>query len=130
MLKLQRMSEEVEPEEALILIREICQSNQVVRLVPKQILELGGNIEIFGLDTLNINNGNVSVSTQTGQAGDLNVEASKLVQISGENSSLAAQANQKGGVAGNINVYSREVVVENGASISASNVDDSNRRRC
>ena len=86
----------------------------------------GGNIELFGLETLHVNNSNVTTSTQTGQAGDLNIETSRQVNVSGQNSQLAAQANQKQGVAGNVNIDTRELNVENGASVSASNIDDQN----
>ena len=84
----------------------------------------GGNIELFGLEILDVNNSNVTASTQAGQAGDLNIEASRQVNVSGQNSLLAAQANQKQGVAGNVNIDTRELNVENGASISASNIND------
>ena len=66
----------------------------------------------------------MTASTETGQAGDLNIEASRLVNVNGQNSELAARANQQGGIAGNVNIDTRELSVENGASISASNIND------
>ena len=89
-------------------------------------LGVGGSIELFDIETLDVNNSKVTASTQTGQAGNLNIEASRLVNVNGQNSELAARANLQKGIAGNVNIDTRELNVENSASISASNVDDPN----
>ncbi|HAC63320.1 MAG TPA: filamentous hemagglutinin, partial [Cyanothece sp. UBA12306] len=77
------------------------------------------------LDNLQVNNSNITTSTQTGVAGSISLnnqqQAVNSVEIS-ENSNVAAQANQSGGEAGSVSINSRNLTVNQGSAISASNI--------
>ncbi|GBF78617.1 filamentous hemagglutinin family domain-containing protein [Aphanothece sacrum FPU1] len=86
---------------------------------------LGGDVNLQGLDILQISNSNITTSTQTGKAGNVSLNTNQKpvnsVQIT-DNSRLAAQASQPGGEAGSVSVNARDLTVNNGSSISASNI--------
>ncbi|MGK7888913.1 MAG: hypothetical protein AB4042_06230, partial [Leptolyngbyaceae cyanobacterium] len=68
----------------------------------------------------------ISVSTNTGSAGDVTITVADSVRLTGDGTELAAQARRSGGTAGNITLITRQVTVEDGASILASNQDAAN----
>jgi filamentous hemagglutinin family protein len=88
----------------------------------------GGNITLTGLTDLNVTNNQILASTQTGTAGNINVSASGTVtlsgQLNGQGAGLLAQATGSGqGDAGNVTINASNLVVENGAQVTASTVD-------
>lgn len=89
------------------------------------ITSKGGNIILQGLENLQLSNSNITTSTETGKAGSININNNQTpvnsVQIS-DNSSLAAQATKPEGEAGSVSVNARDLTVNNGSSISASNI--------
>lgn len=90
------------------------------------ILRQGGDIELEGLQTLEIrDNSEISVSTETGEAGSIGINQNqtpvKTVDIT-NGSRLAAQATQPQGEAGSISVNTTNLAVNQGSSISAANI--------
>ena len=77
----------------------------------------GGNITIQA-NSVDVNSSNIEAITQTGQAGDLNIEASRLVQVS-DKSSLSVEAT-KGGNAGTLSIKSPITNVYDGAEVTVS----------
>ncbi|NEQ97433.1 MAG: filamentous hemagglutinin N-terminal domain-containing protein, partial [Cyanothece sp. SIO2G6] len=90
------------------------------------------NINLNGLETLTVNNGLISSSTQTGVAGDVIVDASESITLDGQitvppsagenlpQRGIEVQALGDGGIAGNIELTTPLLTVANGAQISAS----------
>ncbi|HEY9829899.1 MAG TPA: filamentous hemagglutinin N-terminal domain-containing protein [Stenomitos sp.] len=78
----------------------------------------GGNIRLQGLNTLQIINSLVSASTETGTAGDVTVNATDSVQLSGAGG-LSVEATQ-GGTAGNLTVKTGQMSVRDGAQVTVS----------
>jgi filamentous hemagglutinin family protein len=82
----------------------------------------GGRITFLsGLEMLQIDNGSVSASTRTGEAGSLRIQGANLVRLT-DSAILSVAANGGGGGSGNMSVNTRTLRVENGARISASTV--------
>lgn len=81
---------------------------------------IGGNVFLGELNTLRLDDSNITASTQTGQAGGLEINAMDLVRLQGTGG-LSVEAEQPGGVAGNIIVNTRNLIVRDGSEISASN---------
>ncbi len=85
----------------------------------------GQNISLKNLETLQVSNSNITTSTQTGIAGNVRINSNQTpvnsVQIT-DGSNLAAQATQPKGEAGSVTVNARDLTVDKGASISASNI--------
>jgi filamentous hemagglutinin family protein len=87
-------------------------------------LGTGSDIVLSGLDTLDLDNGTISASTQTGRAGNLTVNgggtAATAITLR-NNSSLALAANDPNGAgtAGNISLNTRQLFLDN-SSIFAS----------
>ncbi len=86
---------------------------------------VGGDINLRGLNTLEVSNGSeISASTATGQAGSVSVNAEEnpaaSVELSGQDSGLAARATKEGGNAGSVTINTSQLTLKDGASISAS----------
>jgi filamentous hemagglutinin family protein len=81
---------------------------------------ISGNVSLSELNTLRLDNSNITASTQTGQAGGLEINAMNLVRLQGAGG-LSVAAEQPGGIAGNIIVNTRNLIVRDGSEISASN---------
>ncbi|MDX2211775.1 MAG: filamentous hemagglutinin N-terminal domain-containing protein [Oculatellaceae cyanobacterium bins.114] len=80
----------------------------------------GGNILLFGVNQLNLQDGVISAETQTGVAGNVRVNAAGgTVQLRGSRTRLTASATGEGGRAGNVEIIARRVNVENGARLTA-----------
>ena len=89
--------------------------------------EEGGSVNLRGLNTLNVfNGGQITASTETGEAGDVRINqeggAADSVEISGADSRLAAEATGEGGKAGGVTINARQLTVKEGAEVSARNV--------
>ncbi|NEQ68467.1 MAG: filamentous hemagglutinin N-terminal domain-containing protein [Symploca sp. SIO2D2] len=84
----------------------------------------GGDITLQGLEQLEVNQSLISTSTQTGQAGSINLNqaGNPAASVSLNNSSISAQAEKEGGNAGGINLHTSQLNLANAASILASNV--------
>ncbi len=83
----------------------------------------GGNIRIDAEQITVRDNGRIAASTQTGQAGDLTVNAEDFVRLS-DRGRLAVAARQEQGRAGNLTVNTPELLLENHSTIAASNISD------
>lgn len=78
-----------------------------------------------------INGGQISVRTQTGQAGSVEINSDRehreqpadAVILAGDLSGITARATMAGGDAGEIRINARAIIVEEGAQITATNVD-------
>ncbi|MGB5594821.1 MAG: S-layer family protein [Crocosphaera sp.] len=77
----------------------------------------GGNIALQGLETLEVNNSNISASTETGSAGNLTVTA-ESVQIT-NTGSLSVEATEDG-TAGNLTVETGHLSISDGAQVTVS----------
>jgi filamentous hemagglutinin family protein len=68
-------------------------------------------ITLQGLDTLVVNNSQISASTKTGTAGSLSINANNppATSVQVDNSRLSAQANEAGGNAGGITINTRQL---------------------
>lgn len=78
----------------------------------------GGEIKLLGLNALQVNNSEISASTQTGKAGNISVNAANSVLLTGEGGlSVAAKAD---GTAGNLSVQTGQFNISNGAQVSVS----------
>ena len=82
------------------------------------------SVNLRGLNTLNVfNGGEITTSTKTGTAGNLNINQDEnpvsSVQISGANSRLAAEATGEKGNAGGVTINARQLTVSDGATVSA-----------
>ncbi|MEM9215731.1 MAG: filamentous hemagglutinin N-terminal domain-containing protein [Cyanobacteria bacterium P01_F01_bin.150] len=82
---------------------------------------MGGNIDLERLETLHLNNGSISVETETGQAGNIVIGVSNAIALSGPNATISAQVSNDGGSAGDITVTTAHMIIEEGAAIEASN---------
>ncbi|NET55517.1 MAG: S-layer family protein, partial [Symploca sp. SIO2E6] len=84
----------------------------------------GGDITLRGLDTLQVIESLISTSTQTGQAGSINLNQADnpAASVTLNNSSISAQAEGEGGNAGGINLNTSQLSLANAAQILASNV--------
>ena len=79
----------------------------------------GGSITITNLDTLNLtNNAQISASTETGVAGSVSVDADTSIALS-SNSQILAEATN-GGIAGDVQLTTEDVIVESGSQIAVS----------
>jgi large exoprotein involved in heme utilization and adhesion len=81
----------------------------------------GRDIRLQGLNTLQVSNGSISASTRDGQAGNLSINVNEnpaeSVELSGSGGlSLAATGT---GSAGNLTINTRNLMVRDGAQISA-----------
>jgi filamentous hemagglutinin family protein len=93
-------------------------------------------IKLTNLQTLSVNNGLVSASTQTGKAGSILIDASESVTVDGtfdlegktvggiSVSAGSENATETGGIGGNIEIETTNVNVNNGAAIAASAIND------
>ena len=100
-----------------------------------EVSSSGGNITIQGLafqqplQSLQVTNSLISASTERGRAGSIAINApGGTVRLNGtlpsdhqRRGGLSVAANQIGGFAGDLAVNTRNLIVENGARISASN---------
>lgn len=77
---------------------------------------VGGNLTLGGLDSLQVNNSNISASTVDGTAGSLNVNARESVLLRGT-AGLSVEATQ-GGIAGNLTVKTGQLRIEDEAQIN------------
>ena len=82
------------------------------------ITSQGGDITLQGLDTLQVNNSNISASTESGRAGNLSVTTSESVQLDGTGS-LSVEASE-GGTAGNLTIETGQMNIFDGARVSVS----------
>ncbi|NEQ69656.1 MAG: S-layer family protein, partial [Symploca sp. SIO2D2] len=84
----------------------------------------GGDITLRGLDTLEVTESLISTSTQTGQAGSINLNPADnpAASVSLNNSRISAQAEREGGNAGGINLHTSQLSLANAAEILASNL--------
>ncbi|HEY9649818.1 MAG TPA: S-layer family protein, partial [Coleofasciculaceae cyanobacterium] len=86
------------------------------------ISELSGDITLQGVNTLEVNDSLITASTKTGQAGNLIVNASESVRLSGtfngNPSGLSVQA--EGGNAGSMSITTGELAITNGATATVS----------
>ncbi|NER22979.1 MAG: S-layer family protein, partial [Symploca sp. SIO1C2] len=83
------------------------------------------NISLNNVNSLNLtDNSSISASTQTGQAGSINLNQADnpAASVSLNNSSISAQANGEKGNAGGINLHTSQLNLANAAEISASNL--------
>ncbi|NER94214.1 MAG: hypothetical protein F6J86_10305, partial [Symploca sp. SIO1B1] len=83
------------------------------------------NISLNNVNSLDLtNNSSISASTQTGQAGSINLnqQDNPAASVSFNNSSISAQAEGEGGNAGGINLHTSQLSLENAAQILASNI--------
>ncbi|MBD2463286.1 filamentous hemagglutinin N-terminal domain-containing protein [Oscillatoria sp. FACHB-1407] len=78
-----------------------------------------GNIRLQGLETLTVNNSQITASTQTGRGGSLIVNAANAVQLSG-NGGLTVEATRNGGIAGDLRIRTGQLRVEDGARVTVS----------
>ncbi|MBJ7899516.1 MAG: filamentous hemagglutinin N-terminal domain-containing protein, partial [Cyanobacteria bacterium RI_101] len=81
----------------------------------------GGNVNLQNLETLTVNQGEISASTVDGSAGSLTVNSNQLAvnRVSLNQGSLAVKATGAGN-SGNLSVNARTVELNNDAEISAS----------
>jgi len=83
----------------------------------------GGDITLRGLESLQVNQSLISTSTQTGQAGNVTVEASDSVNLSGTltdgRGGIVAEATD-GGSAGNVKIAAPQVNIQEGAQVTVS----------
>jgi filamentous hemagglutinin family protein len=77
-----------------------------------------GNITLTGLDRLQINNGEITASTATGQAGSVQIDASDAIQLTG--SGGLAVRSTAGGNAGELTLRTNRLTADAGAQISVS----------
>ncbi|NEQ67035.1 MAG: filamentous hemagglutinin, partial [Symploca sp. SIO2D2] len=84
----------------------------------------GGDINLLGLEKLEVNQSLISTSTQTGQAGSINLnqQDNPAASVTLNQSRISAQAEGEGGNAGGINLNTSQLSLDNAAEISASNV--------
>ncbi|NER22984.1 MAG: filamentous hemagglutinin N-terminal domain-containing protein [Symploca sp. SIO1C2] len=83
------------------------------------------NISLNNVNSLNLtNDSSISASTQTGQAGSINLNqaGNPAASVSLNNSSISAQAEREEGNAGGINLHTSQLSLEDTAQILASNV--------
>ncbi|MDX2212781.1 MAG: filamentous hemagglutinin N-terminal domain-containing protein [Oculatellaceae cyanobacterium bins.114] len=78
-----------------------------------------GNIRLHGLETLTVNNSQITASTQTGRAGSLTVDAADTVQLNGTGE-LAVEATGNNGIAGDLRIRTGRLRVNDGASVTVS----------
>ncbi len=88
-----------------------------------------GNITLQGLDTLQVTNSQIASTTQTGNAGNVTVNAAGPVNLDGTYNgivpgSITAAATQ-GGNAGSVNITSSTLDLDNGASVAVSSSNGS-----
>jgi len=86
----------------------------------------GGDIRLQGLESLQVSNSSeISASTQTGEAGNISLNANSnpanSVRVS-DNSRLEAQATGEGGNAGEIRLNTQQLRLENEGKVSAANI--------
>lgn len=84
----------------------------------------GGDINLQGLNTLQMNNGRVLASTQTGRAGSVSVNASGDINLV-NGSRVAVEAQGTNGVAGNVTVRGRDINIATNSEVSTSAIGDS-----
>ncbi|MEM8674709.1 MAG: filamentous hemagglutinin N-terminal domain-containing protein [Cyanobacteria bacterium P01_G01_bin.67] len=82
------------------------------------VMAQGGDIVIQGLDTLQVNNSNISASTQTGRGGNLSIKTTESVQLEGIGG-LLVEATEDG-TAGNLTVETGQISISDGAQVSVS----------
>jgi filamentous hemagglutinin family protein len=87
------------------------------KLIAETVSSAGGNITL-NLDSLEVNNSQISASTQTGTAGNLTINATEKVQLRGTGG-LSVEATN-GGTAGNLTVNTRQMSVTDGANVTVS----------
>jgi adhesin HecA-like repeat protein len=95
--------------------RTVSLNNQA-RLTAETEFTQGGNITLGISDTLQVRNSEISASTQTGWAGNLNVNAVNSVELSGTGG-LSVEATG-GGRAGNLILQTRQLNIENGSQVT------------
>ncbi|MBD2341692.1 filamentous hemagglutinin N-terminal domain-containing protein [Calothrix sp. FACHB-156] len=84
----------------------------------------GRNIILQNLKTLQLNNSNISASTQTGKAGNININIQQTpansIQLSGVDSRIAAEATQAGGEAGSLTINTDNFIIDRKARVTVS----------
>ncbi len=85
------------------------------------IFAQGGDIALQGLDTLEINNSNISASTESGRAGNLTVTANESIKLDSIGKLLLEAT--EGGTAGNLNIETSQMSVFDGAKVSVSSLE-------
>ena len=86
----------------------------------------GGAIELNGLNSLQVSNGNITASTISGKAGNLNVNVSKgqtpvdFIELAGLGGLFVSADKDGGGTAGSLTVNANRMVVRGGAVASVS----------
>lgn len=106
-----------------VTARRVNLTNQA-RLTAETQSTQGGNITLQDLETLQVQNSLISASTATGTAGDVTVNATDSVQLSGalnngQSGGLLAQATQ-GGNAGSLRIFTGQLTVEDRAQATVS----------
>ncbi|MEL6382230.1 MAG: filamentous hemagglutinin N-terminal domain-containing protein [Cyanobacteria bacterium J06626_18] len=80
-------------------------------------------IQFQNLETLAVTNGLISASTQSGEAGNITIDAANAVTLNGlleeENSGGISASSRDGGLGGNIVLSTRQLITQNGAAIAA-----------
>ncbi|NER79974.1 MAG: S-layer family protein, partial [Leptolyngbya sp. SIO1D8] len=85
----------------------------------------GGSITLGGLDSLIAENSTIEAGTQSGVAGDIDINAEEeaVDNITLVNSSITVEATATGGQAGNVDIQTQTLSL-NDSTIQASNIDD------
>ncbi|MDX2212546.1 MAG: S-layer family protein [Oculatellaceae cyanobacterium bins.114] len=81
---------------------------------------VGGDITLQRIEELNLNNSRISASTQRGRGGSLEIEGSSGIMTLSGTGGLFVEATETGS-AGNIEVTTRQLTLNNRARISAAN---------
>ncbi len=76
-----------------------------------------GNLAL-NVGSLQVNQARITASTETGQAGNVNVKAANLIELSGNGGLLVEASN--GGTAGNLTIETGDLRVNNGAQVTVS----------
>ncbi|MEB3310055.1 MAG: S-layer family protein [Snowella sp.] len=76
-----------------------------------------GNLDL-NVGSLQVNQARITASTETGQAGNVNVKATNLIELSGNGGLLVEASN--GGTAGNLTIQTGDLRVQNGSTVTVS----------
>jgi filamentous hemagglutinin family protein len=83
----------------------------------------GGDVILRGLDSVTVSNGEITATTETGQGGSVTINdpanPANIVQVRGPNGLISAAATDDQGTAGNIDINTRLLIVEDGGQIVA-----------
>ena len=77
-----------------ITAHQVTINNGGAILASNQNVQVGGNINLLGLDTLDLNDGTISAATRTGRAGNIEIAASNQVRLQNE-SELSVETDSK-----------------------------------